>query len=145
MDGLDGIEEKKEFRFYANGHPNISARHLTTLEITKDDNLTRRGDCIVAVGAIYDSLLLQSFLKDAVRLVISLECRGKKEVIDGAFNPSFNAGEELVLRRSLFASERTLMIGADRACVDLSRDFVEMIKNPSAAIGITIQRKNNLP
>ncbi|HIP58595.1 MAG TPA: DUF371 domain-containing protein, partial [Archaeoglobus profundus] len=29
------------------GHPNITAKHRTTLEITKDEELSIRGDCII--------------------------------------------------------------------------------------------------
>jgi hypothetical protein len=35
----------------ANGHENIEATHPTTLEITKERYLSRRGDCIIAVAA----------------------------------------------------------------------------------------------
>ena len=35
----------------AKGHPNISAKNKKTFEITKENWLTERGDCIVAVGA----------------------------------------------------------------------------------------------
>ncbi len=35
----------------ASGHENIEATHPTTLEITKERGLSRRGDCIIAVGA----------------------------------------------------------------------------------------------
>ena len=33
------------------GHKNVRATHRTTLEITKDEELSVRGDCIVAVAA----------------------------------------------------------------------------------------------
>ena len=35
----------------AHGHDLITAKHETTFEFTKDVCLTRRGDCIIAVGA----------------------------------------------------------------------------------------------
>jgi hypothetical protein len=38
-----------EVTFY--GHPNIRSRHAKTIEITKDEHLTARGDCIVGVRA----------------------------------------------------------------------------------------------
>jgi hypothetical protein len=33
------------------GHPNVSANNRTTFEVTKEDHLTRRGDCIIAINA----------------------------------------------------------------------------------------------
>jgi hypothetical protein len=38
-----------EVTFY--GHPNIRSLHAKTIEITKDEHLTPRGDCIVGVKA----------------------------------------------------------------------------------------------
>ena len=38
-----------EVIFY--GHANIRSVHPRTIEITKDPNLTLRGDCIVGIGA----------------------------------------------------------------------------------------------
>ena len=35
----------------AHGHNLITGNHETTFEFTKDDSLTTRGDCIIAVGA----------------------------------------------------------------------------------------------
>ena len=36
---------------YAYGHKNISCMHQTTIEITKVEALSERGDCILAVRA----------------------------------------------------------------------------------------------
>ena len=38
-----------EVIFY--GHPNIRSLHAKTIEITKDEHLTPRGDCIIGVKA----------------------------------------------------------------------------------------------
>ena len=38
-----------EVIFY--GHPNIQSLHAKTIEITKDEHLTLRGDCIIGVKA----------------------------------------------------------------------------------------------
>lgn len=35
----------------ARGHPNIKATHRTTIEVTKDNYLTGRGDCILGIDA----------------------------------------------------------------------------------------------
>ncbi|MEM3095074.1 MAG: DUF371 domain-containing protein, partial [Nitrososphaera sp.] len=38
-----------EVIFY--GHPNVQSLHGKTVEITKDEHLTLRGDCIIGVRA----------------------------------------------------------------------------------------------
>ena len=35
----------------ARGHPNIRATHKTTLEVTKEKELSPRGDCIIGICA----------------------------------------------------------------------------------------------
>ncbi|HIG98004.1 TPA: DUF371 domain-containing protein, partial [Candidatus Woesearchaeota archaeon] len=52
-----------KYIFTAHGHPNILATHRTTLEITKDSELTTRGNCVVAVAA--DFSLIRSREKSA--------------------------------------------------------------------------------
>ena len=38
-----------EIKFY--GHPNVLATHPRTIEITKDNYLTKEGNCIVGINA----------------------------------------------------------------------------------------------
>lgn len=40
-----------EFTVRFMGHRNITAKHRTTLEITKDEEITRKADCIIGVRA----------------------------------------------------------------------------------------------
>lgn len=128
------------FRFACQGHPNIKAAHSATIEVTKDPNLSPRGDCIIGVRADFDTKRLQRFLEGAARLEIVITCDEFTEIIKADHNPSFIADKEIVIRRGPFTSERTLATGADRACVDLSRDFVEMIKDPNAVILVGIRK-----
>jgi hypothetical protein len=39
----------EEIVFY--GHPNVLGLHKRTIEITKDDYLTERGDCIIGINS----------------------------------------------------------------------------------------------
>lgn len=131
---------EKTFRFTCRGHPSIKATHLTTIEISQDLDITPRGDCIIGVGAVFEPKKLQDFLNGSTDLEISLSCGPFNEVIKAQYNPSFQADREIVIRRGPFLSDRTLATGADRACIDLSRDFVEMIKNPQVAIKVDLKR-----
>ena len=42
---------REEEYLTAYGHPNVTATHRTTFEITKEDELSLAGSCIIAVGA----------------------------------------------------------------------------------------------
>ena len=53
------------YKFNAYGHPNILATHKTTLEFTKDKEVSLKGDCIVAVKADFDLIKIKEFIKDS--------------------------------------------------------------------------------
>ena len=40
---------EEEITFY--GHKNVLSLHARTIEVTKDSNLTKNGDCIIGVSA----------------------------------------------------------------------------------------------
>src|SRR5271157_1690273 len=64
----------------AYGHPNISATHTTTFEVTKDPDLGKEGSCIIGVKANKGCAdLSQDFknaLKEARKVEITLEAGG---------------------------------------------------------------------
>jgi hypothetical protein len=123
-------------KFTAYGHPNIRATHPTTLEFTKDSNLTVRGDCIVGVNATFGKEL-KRFL-DKPKITITIEAAGKSETITATKNPTFSSNHELVIRTTSFTSERTFATHADKASKDLSRAFMKVIQNPNTKITISI-------
>ncbi|MHA1654644.1 MAG: DUF371 domain-containing protein [Candidatus Thorarchaeota archaeon] len=127
--------------FTAQGHRNILSTHATTLEITKETSLTRRGDCIVGVAA---TLALQDLPEHVKRLAtesdteiqLKLIVNGMEEVIvgHGGSHLTYSSSLCMVARKSAFQCPRTLMIGADKAARDLDREFVERLRNPEAVI-----------
>jgi len=101
---LDYLSEAKNFpfsilygmgfveRFRAWGHPNIRARHRTTLMVTRDPELTPRGDCIVAVGAEKGLADLSPELREAARsrgarVTLTLEAGGYTFTVSGRGDP----------------------------------------------------------
>jgi hypothetical protein len=62
----------------AKGHPYIRATHRTTLEVTVEDSITPRGDCIIGVSADKSALSLSEEFKNCLRrengvLIVILE------------------------------------------------------------------------
>ncbi len=136
----------KEIVFRARGHPNISATHRSTFEITREDFLTPRGDCIIGVEAELACRDLPAWFKEALRsgevlLVIELEVEGMKEVVNAKGSPrlSLASPTSMVIRRSDYIDDRTLAIKADKAARDLSRELVNRLKNRDAILTIRLR------
>ncbi len=135
-----------EYSFTAWGHPNIRALHKSTLEFTKDSELTVEGDCIIGVRADFDALKLREFVKtcgeNRMRAVISIAVGKKKleEAIEARPNTLFNDAHEIVVRKTDFRSGRTLAMHADKAAFDVDRNLVEFLKNPAQRIEVVLEK-----
>jgi hypothetical protein len=130
---------------FARGHPSIIAKHRTTFEITRDSNVTKRGDCILAVRATRGlSDLSAGFRKlcmnNEAKISVALEAEGIKEVIEGTGSSGLTLGHanEIVGRRSAYVSDRTLMVHADKAACDVNRDLINVLKSQTATVRIVI-------
>ncbi|HSQ48884.1 MAG TPA: DUF371 domain-containing protein [Candidatus Deferrimicrobiaceae bacterium] len=130
---------------HAFGHPNILASHPTTIMITKERQVTKRGDCIVAVDADKSVADLSTEFKRALRqpnakLTVKLEVDGLKGEITAFGSPELklNHPNDLVIRKSEFISDRTLAVKADKSSGDLSKAVVEKLKNPKQQVTLTL-------
>ncbi|MCJ7638844.1 MAG: DUF371 domain-containing protein [Euryarchaeota archaeon] len=130
---------------HAKGHRNILATHKTTLQITKEDHISKRADCIVAVSADKSLRDLARDIKtalstNAARIRLTIQAGNMSEVITGFGSAALSLSDtdDMVVRKSGFVSGRTLMIGADKAARDLDRAFVDKLKT-SEDITITIE------
>jgi hypothetical protein len=129
----------------AYGHRNIRATHRTTFEITKEKELSIKGDCIVAVSADkgfpdFRSEFKELLRRDGARLIVQLEADGITEIVS-AFGSSrliLAHPTDLVVRKSNYICDRTLAIKADKAAFDLSRELVAKLQNPSQRVRITL-------
>ena len=129
----------------ARGHPRITAKHPTTLMITKDEEVGPKGGCIVGVAADKGAAELSQELKSAIRLGrainITIGAGGEGDEIHACGHPSLTLihPKDLVIRKSRFVCGRTLAIGADKAAADLPRKFVTKLQDPITKIKISIQ------
>jgi len=127
------------------GHMNVFASHPTTLMITKDKELTKQGDCVIAVGADKAVADLspefkQKLQEPTVKLTVEIEVDGLIEQVTAYGSPKldFSNKVDMVVRKSDFTSDRTLAIKADKAAIDLPQGFVEKLKNPNQQVKITL-------
>ncbi len=139
-------------RIFARGHENITAKHKTTLEITRDAELTPRGDCIIAVDA---SISLPDFpenFKSLLRKDIIFEVRidlpdyklSETLTARGSEKLPLTHPTDMVIRKSKFVCPRTLLVSASKAARDLDREVVEMLKDKKTEVVITLQPLRDL-
>jgi len=131
------LQVSLNFRFYARGHPAVLSTHTTTLELTKEADLSKNGDCIIAVGSTaglrdLPEPIKQGLSSEACRARLTLKLDPHRFVIEGhgAHGLTFSHPTEIVIRKSSFVSNRTLMVGANRAAADLPRSLVQLLQNP---------------
>jgi hypothetical protein len=132
----------------AQGHRNIQSTHKSTLEITKDDKLSKRGDCIIAVSANRALADLSPRFKENLRrgsskVTMFIETEGITEKVNAYGNPRLILSHptDMVVRRSDHICSRTLAIKADKAACDLSRELINRLKNREQKIRITLTVK----
>ncbi len=131
---------------FAYGHANVQATHKSTIEFTKDANLSRAGDCIIAVSANKALADLSDEFKEKLRnpnakLTITIEAGDITEQIHarGSTNLLLTHHSDVVVRKSQYVDRRTLAIGADKVANDLPRKLVEKMRNPTQKAKITLR------
>jgi hypothetical protein len=129
----------------AYGHENIRATHKSTLEITREKELSRRGDCIIAVSAnkALKDLGLEfkkHLLKENAKITVLIQADGIAEVVKAFGSPKLilTHPTDTVIRKSDYVCTRTLAVKADKAACDLSRRLVDKLKNPQRKVKITL-------
>jgi len=130
--------------FKARGHPNILSTHRTTLMTTRDDHMSKRGDCIVAVNTEKGLLDLPDDVKEAARsgetvISLRLEAGGEGFTVTGRGHPglTYTDPNDIVARMSGYTCGRTLMVGADKAACDIP-DGLRGILKDKVEVTVTI-------
>ncbi len=128
------------YTFSAKGHQNILATHRSTLEITKDTELTPKGDCIIAVAAGFFPERIREVIRGCQngKIKLTITAAGITESVVANVNPDFSSSHEIVFRTGGFTSERTLGTSADKAAAGLGRKLVEKLKEKGITASVTI-------
>jgi len=137
--------------FFARGHANITAKHATTLEITKEINLTKNGDCIIAVGATKGLAELSEKFRtlcadDNAKIILEINAAEIIEIVQGRGSSSFTLShhEDIVARKSSHVTDRTLIIAADKAARDINRKLVRALRSPNTFVRIRLTVHNSI-
>ncbi|MCH9658993.1 DUF371 domain-containing protein [archaeon] len=126
-----------KFEIEFSGHENIRSNHRNTIEITKDSDLTPRGDCIIGVNANSSCNDLPQDLKDKLRssgskVTVSIRVGDHEFVIHASGHPDLilNHKDDIVIRKSDFVCPRTLAIKSDKASDIFPRKMVSLLQDP---------------
>ena len=106
------------------GHKNVLGTHQTAFEFTKDNFLTKRGNCIIGIKAKFEIKNIK--FKKVIGVI---KVNNIKDTFVGYLNPNFNSDREIVIRKSNFSSQRTLIIKSNKAAIDINRRIIDLLKN----------------
>jgi len=129
----------QSYTFSATGHKNITTTHATTLEFTKDNHVTKSGDCILGINATFDLKELKKFLTQK-QIHIIIQSENIKETMIAVPNPQFADERELVIRTTDFKSPRTFATHATKAAKDIDRELTKKQKNNNNTLTVTLKR-----
>ncbi|RLI95690.1 MAG: DUF371 domain-containing protein [Candidatus Altiarchaeales archaeon] len=122
-------------RINARGHKNITAKHRTTFEITKESYLTLRGDCIIAIDSDkcfsdFSDNFIKKLKRENSTIEILIKCNNIKDkvIAKGHNSLILNHPTDMVIRKSNFICNRTLAINADKSAMDLDRKLIDELK-----------------
>ena len=119
------------------GHKHVLSLHEKTLEITKDNDLSPKGDCIVGVNSDISCIDLPEKMKEKIqnpetKIKFTLKV-GKfsfKVQGHGSEKLTLKHVSDIVLRKSAYTCSRTIAINCDKASSDIPRDLVSLLHNP---------------
>ncbi len=116
------------------GHPNISATHKTTFELTKAKEISKRANCIIGTRcdkASFDigSELCSLINKKRCIIILELESAGVKDQVVAWLSPAkaLRSTHSAVVRKSNYVCPRTLAVMANKAAIDLDRRLIKKL------------------
>ena len=127
--------------FHAYGHVNVKGNHRTTAELTSEDFLTTKGDCILGIRSDLTLDSLDDEIKTLARskntkITLRIAIGNLSDEITGHGSPglTYEDSTSMVARTSNYECGRTLMIEADKAASDINRDLITKLQNPDAIV-----------
>ena len=130
--------EGRWIHFTARGHRNIRALHKTTLELTVEQSLTPRGDCIIGVNSEIAGAQLPIWFKRIVRsndsMIVMVLCTNSIcDSIVGRGDPRLELSDpkRIIVRKSGYTDDKTIMIHSSKSAGDIRRDLIKELKRGS--------------
>ena len=121
--------------FVCRGHPNVTATHDKTIELTRDTEISRRATCVLGVASAHDD---RALLALRGRIEVILECDGARETFDATISPFFLGDSSLVFRRGAGLRGRTVGFDASKTAAVLDRDLIARLQSSDSELRVTI-------
>lgn len=125
-----------EFKIKSKGHKNVSSKHKSTFEITKDVEIGPTADCIIGVDMDDSMLDFPQEFKDKIansntKILVLLDTPNAHDEIVGFGHEDLTLTHptDIVCRKSDFVCSRTLMINSSKAARDLDSVLINDLKN----------------
>jgi len=131
------------YAFMARFHANVQASHDTTLEITCEEVLTPRGDCIILTSSTHDPNALREVCKKGDLGALCVITRYGSFCVRGICT---GLGEcSLVIRKSNKIDSRTFMILSSMSASDIDRGIIRKnrVWGTEALVIVTSRRINH--
>ena len=129
------VQDEVVFR----GHHNVLSYHKKSIEITREGDLSPKGDCIIGVSSNkgcghLDQRLRHALRKKNTRVKMEIIVNNKSFVISGRGDSELTASDtkDIVIRKSSFCCPRTLSVFCDKAASDIPDGIVRDLRNPEA-------------
>ena len=124
-----------EITFY--GHENVRSLHPKSIEITTEEHLTVKGDCIVGVRASCGCLGIPDEMKSLLQnpqseviCTILVDKFSFRIIGRGSEKLTLTNPHDIVIRKSNFTCPRTLSVSCDVAADSIPSQMIEALKNP---------------
>lgn len=125
-----------KFKIHTKGHKNVTSKHKSTFEITKDPEIGITADCIIGVDMDKSMLDFPQDFKEKIansetEIIMKLKTINGCDEIHGYGdeNLTLTHPTDIVCRKSDYTCNRTLMIKADKASRDLDSNLVNDLSN----------------
>lgn len=128
----------------AYGHPNVRATHKTTMQVTRDEEIGIRADCVIGVRAnksvsdIGPELRKHLLEGGEIEILLIVREQAFKLRAQGSGNLKLSNQRDSVIRKSSYIDDRTLAIRASASSHDLPRDMVKLLRDPETELVVEI-------
>ena len=126
----------------AKSHPLIQCTHTTTIELTKDTYLTKKGTCILGIEAskaCYDlNHLLKKKIIDGEKISVIIKAGDNIDSFYGFGDKNLTllSKKDIVFRKSDFICDRTILIKCSKSSTELDRKIIKNLTNSKERFSI---------
>jgi len=118
----------------AKGHPNITGRHKTTIEVTRETEISIRADCVIGIRANKAVVDLCPELKrhllsgGQIEVIILVGSERFSFTAYGSPKLKLSSDREIVFRKSSYVDDRTIAIRSTAAAKDVPRSMINLLR-----------------